>query len=73
MVMKPDAKRSSLRIGAKMPSTKLLLLRVPPELHQALVAKAGAEQQRQHRRVSMNTLAATYLAEALGFDVDQED
>ena len=54
-----------------MSATRALVLRVPPELHVALVSKAGSEQQRQNRRVSMNTLAATYLAEALGFEVER--
>lgn len=69
--MKHSGKRSPLHIGTN--ATKALVLRVPPELHEALISKAGSEQQRQNRRVSMNTLATSYLAEALGFEIKQNE
>lgn len=57
----------TLQIGSDVASAKTLFLRVPPELHAALVIAAGAEQQKRGERVSVNSLAAKILAEALGF------
>jgi predicted HicB family RNase H-like nuclease len=68
MKMKPPL----LKIGADTASAKTVFLRVPPELHAALVVAAGAEQQQRGERVSVNWLAAKILAEALGFEVSNE-
>ena len=44
---------------------KGLFLRVSPQLHAALVVAAGAEQQRLGERVSVNSLVARVLADAM--------
>jgi hypothetical protein len=61
-----------LSIGNNTSSTKAVFLRVPPQLHAALMAAAGEEQQRRGEKVSMNVLAAKILAKAMGFDVLDE-
>lgn len=58
-------KPQPLKIGTDIASAKTLFLRVPPELHAALVVAAGAEQQRCGKRVSVNCLATKVLAEAM--------
>ena len=64
-------KPPSLKIGKNIASAKTLFLRVPPELHAALVIAAGVEQQKQGEHISVNWLAAKVLAEAMGFDVSE--
>lgn len=65
-------KTPPLKLGADIASAKTVFLRVPPELHAALVVAAGSEQQQRGERVSVNWLAAKILAEAMGFDVSDE-
>lgn len=62
-------KNTPLKIGTDIASSKTVFLRVPPELHAALVMAAGAEQQKRGEKVSINWLAAKVLAEAMGFEV----
>lgn len=64
-------KNPPLRIGLDVASSKTVFLRVPPELHAALIKAAGAEQQKRGQKTSINWLAAKVLAEAMGFDVVQ--
>lgn len=64
-------KNTPLRIGIDVASSKTLYLRVPPELHAALLKAAGAEQQKRGVSTSINWLAAKVLAEAMGFEVVQ--
>lgn len=64
-------KLPTLKIGTDIASAKTVFLRVPPELHAALVVAAGAEQQKRGERVSVNWLASRVLAEAMGFDVSE--
>jgi hypothetical protein len=66
-IMRP--KNPPLKIGSDIASAKTVFLRVPPELHAALVVAAGAEQQKRGEKVSINWLAAKVLAEAMGFEV----
>ncbi len=54
-----------------MASTKTLFLRVPPELHTALVAAAGAAQHKRGERISVNVFAAKILAEAMGIKTEE--
>jgi predicted HicB family RNase H-like nuclease len=65
-------KSSDLKAKVTTPSTKTVFLRVSPKLHAALMAAAGAEQERLGEKVSMTGLAARILAEAVGLDVDDE-
>lgn len=65
------SKLPPLKIGTDVASAKTLFLRVPPELHAALVVAAGAEQQKRGERVSVNCLATRALAEAMGFKVSK--
>lgn len=65
-------KSPTLKIGADIASAKTVFLRVPPELHAALVVAAGSEQQKRGEKISVNWLATKILAEAMGFDVSDE-
>ncbi|AMP07644.1 toxin-antitoxin system HicB family antitoxin [Collimonas pratensis] len=62
-------KSPPLKIGTDIASAKTLFLRIPPELHAALVVAAGGEQQKRGERVSVNWLAAKILAKAMDLDV----
>lgn len=57
------------KTGTDTVPSKALFLRVPPELHAALVVAAGAEQQKRGERVSINWLAAKMLADAMNLDL----
>ena len=64
-------KSTPLKIGSDVASAKTVFLRLPPELHEALVVAAGVEQQKRGERVSVNWLAGRILAKALNFDVSE--
>lgn len=64
-------KKHSMKLGSDMASAKTLFLRIPPELHTALIAAAGAAQQERGERVSINVFAASILADALGIKLEK--
>jgi len=68
-----EKKSSPLKIvGVNASSTKTVFLRVSPKLHAALMAAAGAEQQRLGEKVSMNMMEEKILAKAMGLDITDE-
>lgn len=64
-------KSPPLKIGTDIASAKTVFLRLPPELHRALVVAAGVEQQKRGERVSVNQLAGQILARALNLHVSE--